>query len=896
MPLSPNTTILDGKYTIIRRLGKGAFARVWLAEDHAVGQQVAIKELRHAELSHDEFVDLSRRFQREAKIGRALEHPNIIRVFTVEQWDEDLLLVMEYVAGETLRERLDRLGPMGLETALDVAVQLCAALDAVHAHALGIVHRDVKPSNILLTERGGAKLRAKLTDFGLAQLAAESGRSFGSGRHHPGTPLYMAPEQERGFGYLTGRADIYALGLVVGEMLIGRPAKPRLLEGETWADLLIREPAWLAEALQKATAREWEARYRQAGELKGALQAGLRGEAETRERARRDAEKQAGQEKLAKLYGELQTTLQAKRWQEAIRHCDDIAALDASYRNVAQLRAQAEAGLRAGREAAERRKQKQAELTRLHAAAQAASAAEDWGTVLSRCEEIERLEPGYRDVGQIKAQAQIAQQREAERRERQQRAANAAAVRSQPAGQPSSKPFPWTAVLGAAAAVVVIIAAIWGTRGCGGTPMPVVIEKVVKETVLVEVTGAPEEATEPPPTPRAATDTPRPEPSAAPRPATNTPRPAMATSVPPTATRRPTDTPVPATPTPLPDAVVGTENLNLRAGPGTVYPVVQSYAEGASMGVLGKSPAEDWLSVRMDDGQMGWMSLSLLEVNVPLAAVPVAEAPTTPTPAVPLPGATRVWEKDGSVMVYVPAGEFIMGSPEGEGGDDEHPQHTVYVDAFWIDRTEVTNAVYGAFLNDRGNQSEGGVTWLDAEDEDAGIERSGGEWRAKAGYENHPVIEVSWYGAVAYCQWAGKRLPTEAEWEKAARGTDEREYPWGNETATCEYAVMDDGSGYGCGRGNAAWAVGSKPKGASPYGALDMAGNVSEWCQDWFSWDYYDSTAQRNPQGPGSGEYRVVRGGSWYYRGRYVRAASRHRYAPDYRNYNVGFRCVSLSP
>jgi len=260
MPLRPNTTIIDGKYTIIRQLGKGAFAYVWLAEDHAVGQQVAIKELRHSELSHDEFVEFARRFQREARIGRVLEHPNIIRVYTVEHWGDDLLLVMEYVEGETLRERLDRQGPLPLEAALDVTMQLCDALDAVHAHPLGIVHRDIKPSNVLLSERGQVKLLPKLTDFGLAQLAGESDRSVGRGRHHPGTPLYMAPEQETGFGYLAPAADIYALSLTVGEMLTGQPVKPRLLRGETWAELLVEQPVWLRETLEKAAAEEWRVR------------------------------------------------------------------------------------------------------------------------------------------------------------------------------------------------------------------------------------------------------------------------------------------------------------------------------------------------------------------------------------------------------------------------------------------------------------------------------------------------------------------------------------------------------------------------------------------------------------------------------------------------------------
>ena len=405
MPLTPHTTILDGKYTIIRELGKGAFAYVWLAEDHRVGQQVAIKEMRRGELSRDEFTDLASRFQREAKIGRALRHPNVVEVYTVEQWDDDLLLVMEYVEGETLQERLVRAGPLELETAVTVAVQLCDALDAVHEHPLGIVHRDIKPSNVLLTERGVPKL----TDFGVAQLAGETGRTFGSGRHHPGTPLYMAPEQESGFGYLAPAADIYALALTVGEMLTGRPVKPRLLRGDSWADVLREEPQWLAEALEKATAREWQERYRQAGEVKAALQTGLRSEVEAREQARREAEERARQEKLASLYNAAQAAVKAKQWQETIRHCDEIAAMGVDHRDMRQLRAQAEAGLRVVREAEEKREKNQAELARL----------------------IERLEPDYRDVAQVKAHTEgkprerreaeaVAQRQEVEEHARQQ--------------------------------------------------------------------------------------------------------------------------------------------------------------------------------------------------------------------------------------------------------------------------------------------------------------------------------------------------------------------------------------------------------------------------------------------------------------------------------------------
>ena len=496
MPLTPHTTILDGKYTIIRELGKGAFAYVWLAEDHRVGQQVAIKEMRRGELSRDEFTDLASRFQREAKIGRALRHPNVVEVYTVEQWKDDLLLVMEFVEGETLQERLVREGPLLLETALDVAMQLCDALDGVHAHPLGIVHRDIKPSNILLSQRGEARLLAKLTDFGLAQLAAESGRSVGRGAHHPGTPLYMAPEQESGFGYLAPAADIYALALTLGEMLAGRPVKPRLLRGDTWAEILREEPEWLAEVLGKATAREWQERYRQAGEVKAALQTGLRSEVEAREQARREAEERARQEKLASLYNAAQAALQARHWQEAIEHYKAIAAIDPGYRDVVHLKAEAEARLLRERSAEEQRKKEEAKLQQFYGAAQAALEAENWNEVLRRCQDIQQLRPGYRDVDQIKARAQVrlAEQRAAQERDRREQEKTVQSPPSQPpirTSQPRS--FPWLPTLASVAAVVVIVSIVWGIRGCGRIP---VVTPLPEPTLI-----AGGEATQPPPEP-----------------------------------------------------------------------------------------------------------------------------------------------------------------------------------------------------------------------------------------------------------------------------------------------------------------------------------------------------------------------------------------------------------
>ncbi|HET7160038.1 MAG TPA: SUMF1/EgtB/PvdO family nonheme iron enzyme, partial [Burkholderiales bacterium] len=170
-----------------------------------------------------------------------------------------------------------------------------------------------------------------------------------------------------------------------------------------------------------------------------------------------------------------------------------------------------------------------------------------------------------------------------------------------------------------------------------------------------------------------------------------------------------------------------------------------------------------------------------------------------------------------SEMVTIPAGSFTMGS--NEGPEDERPAHEVTLAAYAIDRFPVTNARYAEFLN----ATKASVARLyDIEDRDARIHHRGERWVADAGYENHPAVEVPWAGAVAYCAWREKRLPTEAEWEKAARGTDARRYPWGNEIPDSRRARY--ASAY-----NETAAVEAHPAGASPYGVRDMSGNAWEW-------------------------------------------------------------------
>jgi formylglycine-generating enzyme required for sulfatase activity len=279
--------------------------------------------------------------------------------------------------------------------------------------------------------------------------------------------------------------------------------------------------------------------------------------------------------------------------------------------------------------------------------------------------------------------------------------------------------------------------------------------------------------------------------------------------------------------------------------------------------------------------------------------------PVIPTPtSKPVAGATMVWEKDGSVIVYVPAGEFTMGSDERS---EEQPVHTVYLDNFWIDKYEVTNEQFTRFVAATGYQTEAerlgrGWVWKSPK----GEEVKGAHWRQPHGPDSSiqdkmdpPVVLVSWGDANVYCQWAGKRLPTEAEWEKAARGTDERKWPWGNTfdasrlnfcDRNCEFTWKDTEADDGHAR---TAPVGSFLAGGGPYGALDMAGNVWEWVADWYNAGCYKTPQpEPNPPGPNSGEYRVIRGGSWFIVQGLTRCAYRTGGWPQDSYNDIGFRCA----
>lgn len=234
-----------------------------------------------------------------------------------------------------------------------------------------------------------------------------------------------------------------------------------------------------------------------------------------------------------------------------------------------------------------------------------------------------------------------------------------------------------------------------------------------------------------------------------------------------------------------------------------------------------------------------------------------------------------IWETDGAKMALIPAGSFEMGDSKDEPEawmEGSHPVHTVELDAFYMDVHEVTVGQFRKFVEESGYIYN---LW-----DDVAVFSPTGK---------HPMIWVTWDDATAYAEWAGKRLPTEAEWEYAARGgLSGKRYPWGDE-------ITDDHANYFGRVGMDKWEycapVGSLKR--NGYGLYDMAGNVFELCSDWYDDDYYNNSPLRNPQGPSTGESHVLRGGSWGSAANYLRVADRSNSTPSYSFISSGFRCVS---
>ena len=281
---------------------------------------------------------------------------------------------------------------------------------------------------------------------------------------------------------------------------------------------------------------------------------------------------------------------------------------------------------------------------------------------------------------------------------------------------------------------------------------------------------------------------------------------------------------------------------------------------------------------------------------------PTATASSTPTPTSPpapttTPTATPppmppadakskdIWVSpiDGMTLVYIPAGQSLIGSLDSDPDAwiYEKPQHRVYLSGYWMDKTLVTNAMYARCV-------QAGACPTHKMD----ISYTRDSYYTNAEFENYPVIYVTWDNAQTYCAWAGRKLPTEAQWEAAARGSNGNKYPWGNSPPGCNllnYAVSISTKSNTCSGDTT--AVGKYPQGASPYGLLDMAGNVWEWVADWLGPNYLVEPHE-NPLGSATGELRVIRGGFYFGEAKFVRAAMRVGHDPNDATDFIGFRCV----
>ena len=270
---------------------------------------------------------------------------------------------------------------------------------------------------------------------------------------------------------------------------------------------------------------------------------------------------------------------------------------------------------------------------------------------------------------------------------------------------------------------------------------------------------------------------------------------------------------------------------------------------------------------------LAFAALPIMGILRGTITTPFEEAPTaqeTSTASEPESAATE--EPIPEDMVTIPAGPFVRGTTGG--GFDEQPQRTIILDTFSIDRYEVTNHQYQQFVLATGHRKAGPPSRY---------AKSIGRMRGT----NQPVVYVSWDDATEYCRWKGKRLPTEAEWEKAMRGTDGRLWPWGNQEKPngANWARVQDGS-------EVSARVGTFGTDKSPYGVMDGAGNVMEWVADWYQEGYYNEAPDKDPSSPEFGTFRVMRGGAYTTTGADLRITSRSKMVPDFRDETIGFRCA----
>ncbi len=779
-----------GRYEIRDELGEGGMGTVYLAYDPVLEREVAVKVLQPQLFVYDP--NFALRFEHEAKTVASLEHSNIVSLYEFGQDGEWLYFVMPLMRGGTLSDRIAG-GPLSLKETTSILERIGGALDK--AHSRNIVHRDIKPGNILFDEDGDAFL----SDFGIVKVENSNALSTRTDQVF-GTPHYMSPEQIDG-EVLDGRSDIYSLGVVLYEMLTGikpydHDSMPRLFVmhlNDPVPSIVAANPdlpAGLDEIIQKAMAKKAEDRYPNVAELLKALIA------------------------VANKPLDPQPIIPMRVWGSSV-----LIALFLIVLGVSIVRG---IGVDAGDEgtatAVVQVTTSTSQISEDSASVVQTETPDLHGTATTKTQETAAAADVVETITTQETIAAVSEE-----------AATTAAMHARKTAASATQ-----AAAETKAAINLTATATFDSDKDG---LPDVQEKDL------------------------CTDS----------------------------ARADSDD----------DGLDDGTEVNGKTNPCDADTDNDNLLDGEEINVYATDPLDyDTDYDGLNDSE---------EVNV------YGTDPLTRDV-----GSTWLRPKDNMTMVYVPPGSFLMGSDDTQidlafatceqlrGSDKcqrwwfgaESPQHKVILDGFWLDQTEITNTQYAIFLNENGNQQEGGATWLHLEDSDVLIEQQGNTFQPKYGFADHPVVEVSWYGAEAYCEWVGGQLPTEAQWEYAARSEDALVYPWGNTfdgnnlnfcdvNCTNDWKNKDYDDGF-----ELSAPVGSYPDGRSWVSGMDMAGNVWEWVNDWYDNEYYANSPAENPPGPDSTDSKVLRGGSWLGSAdNEVRAARRADFAPKNTG-NVGFRCV----
>jgi len=842
LPLSDFKRILGGRYELTEQLGKGGMGVVHKAHDKQLDIDVAIKLLPEFLANDSRGVEI---LKTEARASIKLSHPNIIKLYNFEDRPEAKFLIMEFIDGKNLQQIQNESPDHKLpeEQVIRYAIEASKGLDC--AHAEGVIHRDIKPANIMVDSKG----RVKITDFGIARVIKES-QTRHTGAATSGTLLYMSPEQIRG-KKCDARSDIYSLGITLYEMLTG--AVPFRSGDITHQHLSETPPALegvsekLGAVVMKCLEKNPEDRFQTVGEVIEALG----GEKELRTHSVPPAKAAAPRKRSVLVplivllliggaglfaYSIYQKSTHTPadepvQTRTAMRDSDSTSrsgkkdvSLDRAAEEteaVDQVAVQqvvdAKVATETAREAAGRAENLFPEMWQSGEAEYRKAVELD-----NRGEATLALE-AYMNALDEFANAEAAAAKimsEKQSAEAAKAAMDEVRVEAERLDASRHSPKPWQS------------AEMARNKG----------EELYRRKEYASAERSYEEAT------KAFTDA----------------RGKSGARLDQLAKEREAKE----------QGTADTAKAQARRAKKRAYDEqADRYVAESLEKALQKMKAAN---ERYQDREY-LAANNLYQEAVDLFNQSAADAKKQK--AVSSTPVSRpeqiVSPKDGAEMVLIPAGEFIMGSPAGEGNDDERPAHKVHVGAFYIDRYEVTVGQYRKFILETGHRS------LPA-------------WVSKYSTgDNHSVVGVSWKDAVAYAKWADKRLPTEAEWEKAARGSDGRRYPWGN--------AAPDGGGYRANYNPGETTsdgfeftspVGSFDTGKSPYGVYNMAGNAWEWCADWYGVNQYKKGENRNPKGPDKGSDRIARGGSWRGYAGLVRSAHRGYFSPSDTNIDVGFRCV----